>query len=122
MIGAPIPEVICDQANIQKPTFHLENAGCLHGVCSRYGLSGRGVPPPGRDERKRNFLSCMSSRLFQSILVFPKKLQQSTVNLLCVCPSYAVRPILVYPSRGGGVRTFPPPARWRSSTSEETIP
>ena len=27
MIGAPIPEVICDQANIQKPTAHLENAG-----------------------------------------------------------------------------------------------
>ena len=39
MIGAPIPEVICDQANIQKPTFHLENAGCLRGVCSPCGPS-----------------------------------------------------------------------------------
>jgi hypothetical protein len=36
MIGAPIPEVICDQANIQKPTFHLENASYLHGVCSPF--------------------------------------------------------------------------------------
>ena len=34
MIGAPISEVICDQANIQKPTFHPQKASCLHGVCS----------------------------------------------------------------------------------------
>jgi hypothetical protein len=33
----------------------------------------------------------MSFRLFESLLVFPKKLQQSTVHLLCLCPSTVTR-------------------------------
>ena len=38
MIGAPIPEVICDQAQMQKPTFHPSNiTSSLHGVCSPFG-------------------------------------------------------------------------------------
>src|SRR5659263_266846 len=42
----------------------------------------------------------MSFRLFESLLVFPNKLQQSPVDLLCVCPSYAVRPTLYHQQAG----------------------
>ena len=42
----------------------------------------------------------MIFRFFVSLLVFPKKLQQSTVHLLWVCPSYAVRPVLYHQQAG----------------------
>jgi len=49
--------------------------GVEKAATARKKTAGRGESPPGRDERKRNFLSCMSFRLFKSLLIFPKKLQ-----------------------------------------------
>src|SRR5659263_566481 len=56
-----------------------------------------GFPP---NEKGISYLSDMTFRLLESFLLFPKKLQQSTVNLLCVCPGYAVRPILYHQQAG----------------------
>src|SRR5512141_546100 len=46
----------------------------------------------------------------------PEKLQQSTVRLLCVCPGYAVRPILYHQQAGSLDRLGGPESRGGNAT------
>jgi hypothetical protein len=71
----------------------------------------------GRDEWEWNFLSALSFRLLARFLLFPEKLQQSTVHLLCVCPGYAVRPILYHQQAGSLDRLGGPESRGGNATS-----